>query len=128
MHMEAFFRFIILYFIFCPPQGTWVKAMVPVTEWVLQIGDEAVEVVKRMETRSGDRVTAHTFKCLEAFYHPDDYAELAQVMLDEKSKPTTQRLGQAPHFAFHICRMIANHENKERFFIMQKGSVFPLRI
>jgi hypothetical protein len=69
--------------------------MIPVTEWVLQSGSEAVEVVKRMEGRGGDRVSPHTFKCLEAIYHPDDFAELAQVMLDDKAKPTSQRLTQA---------------------------------
>lgn len=66
--------------------------------WVLRCEMEAVEVVKRMEARGGDRVSLHTFNCPEAVHHHEGYQEVAQVMLDEKAKPTNQRVEQTPHF------------------------------
>lgn len=58
------------------------------------------EVVKRMEAWGGDRVSPHTFRCLEAIHHRDDHQELVQVMLDEKAKPTSQRLIKHPSFGW----------------------------
>lgn len=56
-------------------KGIWVKAMIP----VLRCGSEAVEVLKRTEARGGDRLSPHTFTCLEAIHHPDNHQALAQV-------------------------------------------------
>lgn len=77
----------------CCSQENWIKGMMPMVNWLLQSGSDAVEVLKRMERAVGTkRLTPHTFKVLEPLVVPEDLRNLTTEMMDETKKPTASRL------------------------------------
>jgi hypothetical protein len=67
-------------------QDQWAKIMVPVLDWVLVSGLDAITVVERMEKRSSGKVVyvpPSTFKTMESVFCPEDYREITTDLLKD---------------------------------------------
>ena len=68
-----------------PLQSNFVKAVMPLTEWLLREGDQVVALVQRLE--KNNKVTYNTFKGLEHMRDKTDFREVSRWLLEE-ARPT----------------------------------------
>ena len=82
-------------------QTNWQKAMLPLVQWILVVGEKGINVVKKLEERSATPLATSFGKVLEPLRVPTDSHRVADEMLAE-AKPSVSL------FNMHVKEVLQN--------------------